>query len=230
MSTEMPPAGRDPAAAAKLQILATEHWTRTLTYNESLSRVTIFLSILSGGVIALALVAQVSRFGPAFIAIAIPLLSVVVVTGISTIGRLMQLNGDDFRWVVGMNRVRRAYLELHPELEPYFITSGHDDLPGALQTIGYPLATVRRVGSVLHTLQTLPGMLSVIVASVVGAIGALAALALGTPSWGVLLSAGAAFVIAMVWLTIWGRRGLRRTDPSLEPRFPSPPRESKANS
>jgi len=73
-------------------------------------------------------------------------------------------------------------------------------------------------------------MLSVIVASVVGAIGALAALALGMPSWGVLLSAGAAFVIAMVWLTIWGRRGLRRPDPSLEPRFPSPPRESKANS
>jgi len=234
MSTEMPPAGRDPAAAAKLQILATEHWsllaTRTLTYNESLSRVTIFLSILSGAVIALALVAQVSRFGPAFIAIAIPLLSVVVVSGISTIGRLMQLNGDDFRWVVGMNRLRRAYLEIHPELEPYFMTSGHDDLPGALQTIGYPLATGRRVGSVLHTLQTLPGMLSVIVASVVGAIGALAALALGTPSWGVLLSAGAAFVIAMVWLTIWGRRGLRRPDPSLEPRFPSPPRESKANS
>src|SRR5438445_12197780 len=142
MSTEMPPAGRDPAAAAKLQILATEHWsllaTRTLTYNESLSRVTIFLSILSGAVIALALVAQVSRFGPAFIAIAIPLLSVVVVSGISTIGRLMQLNGDDFRWVVGMNRLRHAYLELHPELEPYF-TAGHsDDLAGALQTIGYP--------------------------------------------------------------------------------------------
>jgi len=231
MSTEMPPAGRDPAAAAKLQILATEHWsllaTRTLTYNESLSRVTIFLSILSGGVIALALVAQVSRFGPAFIAIAIPLLSVVVVSGISTIGRLMQLNGDDFRWVVGMNRVRRAYLELHPELEPYFMTSGHDDLPGALQTLGYPLATGRRVGSVLHTLQSLPGMLSVIVASVVGAIGALAGLALGTPSWGVVLSAGAAFVIAMVWLTIWGRRGLRRPDPSLEPRFPSPPREKQ---
>src|SRR5256712_11157581 len=171
MSTEMPPAGRDPAAAAKLQILATEHWsllaTRTLTYNESLSRVTIFLTILSGAMIALALVAQVSRFGPAFIAIAIPLLSVVVFTGISTIGRLMRLNGDDFRWVIGMNRLRHAYLELHPELEPYFVTSPYDDLTGAVQTIGYPLATGRKVGSVLHAVQALPGMLSVIVASVV---------------------------------------------------------------
>jgi hypothetical protein len=143
---------------------------------------------------------------------------VVVFTGISTIGRLMQLNGDDFRWVVGMNRLRRAYMDLHPELEPYFTTGGYDDLPGALQTIG----TGRRVGSVFHTLQTLPGMLSVIVASVVGAIGALAALAIGLPSLGVVLVAAGAFVIAMVSLTFWGRRRLRRSDPNLEPRFPSP--------
>jgi hypothetical protein len=185
--------------------------------------VTIFLAILSGVLIALALVAQVSHFGPAFVAIAIPLLSVVAFVGVSTMGRLMQLNGDDFRWVIGMNRLRRAYLDLHPDLEPYFITSPYDDLPGALKTMGYSLATGRRVGSVLHALQVLPAMLSVIVASVVGAIGALAALAVGLPSWGVVLAAAVAFVIAMVWLTAWGRRVLRRADPSLEPRFPSPP-------
>jgi len=222
----MPPSGKDAAASTRLQILATEHWsllaTRSLTYTESLSRVTIFLTILSGAMIALALVAQVSRFGPAFIAIAIPLLSVVVFTGVSTIGRLMQLNGDDFRWVIGMNRLRHAYLELHPELEPYF-TAGHsDDLVGALQTIGYPTISRRRVGSLLHTLLVLPGMLSVIVASVVGAIGALAALAIGLPPLGVILLAAAAFVIALVSLISWGRRGLRRPDPSLAPRFPSP--------
>jgi hypothetical protein len=35
MSTDSPPAGREPGAAAKLQILASEHWsllaTRTMT-------------------------------------------------------------------------------------------------------------------------------------------------------------------------------------------------------
>jgi hypothetical protein len=226
MSNEMPPSGKDPAASTKLQILATEHWsllaTRSLTYTESLSRVTIFLTILSGAMIALALVAQVSRFGPAFIAIAIPLLSVVVFTGVSTIGRLMQLNGDDFRWVIAMNRLRHAYLELHPELEPYLTAGHYDDLPGALQTIGYPTISRRRVGSWLHTLLVLPGMLSVIVASVVAAIGALVALAIGLPPLGVILLAAAAFVIAMVSLISWGRRGLRRPDPSLAPRFPSP--------
>src|SRR5580765_7476200 len=119
MSTEMPPPGRDPATAGKLQILATEHWsllaTRSLTYTESLGRVSMFLGILSGAVIALALVAQADRFGMTFILIAILTLSVVLFSGVATIARLMSLNRDDFRWVLGMNRLRHAYLELHPE-------------------------------------------------------------------------------------------------------------------
>jgi hypothetical protein len=83
MSIDVPPAGGDSGAGAatRLQILATEHWsllaTRSLTYTEALNRVTIFLAILSGAVIALALVAQADHFGTAFSAIAILLLSVV---------------------------------------------------------------------------------------------------------------------------------------------------------
>ena len=139
MSTEIPPPGRDPAAAAKLQILATEHWsllaTRSLTYTESLGRVNMFLAILSGAVIALALVAQADHFGPTFISVAIFMLFVVLFVGVATVARLMALNRDDYRWVVGMNRLRNAYLELHPELEPHFVTSPYDDLPGALQSL-----------------------------------------------------------------------------------------------
>ena len=226
MSTEMPPAGRDPMSAAKLQILATEHWsllaTRSLTYTESLGRVNMFLAILSGGVIALALVAQADRFGSTFIGVAIVMLSVVFFAGVSTIARLMMLNRDDFRWVVGMNRLRHAYLELHPELEPNFITSQYDDLPGALQTLGIDITAGPRLGSVGHGLVTLPGLLSVIVAAVAGAIGALAAVAIGLPLLGVLLAGAAAFLLAGVWLGISRRRAFSRFGPSLEPRFPSP--------
>src|SRR5579864_6702487 len=121
MSTEFPPSR---AQSEALQILATEHWsllaTRALTYQESLGRVNMFLTILSGAVIALALVAQADHFGAAFISIAIFMLSVVFVVGVFTVARLMSLNRDDYRWVLGMNRLRKAYLELHPELEPYF--------------------------------------------------------------------------------------------------------------
>lgn len=227
MSTEIPPSGGEAGAGAKLQILATEHWsllaTRSLTYNEALSRVTIFLAILSGALIALALVAQADRFGPTFISIAIPMLAVVMFTGVATISRLITLNRDDYRWVIGMNRLRHAYLELHPELAPHFVASPYDDLPGALQTLGIDDLTVgRRLGSVLHVPQTLPGMLTVIVAAVGGAIGALTALAFAVPPPAIGLAAAAAFVLGVVLMGIWGRRSIKRFGPSLEPRFPSP--------
>jgi hypothetical protein len=221
----MPPHGSD---SGKLQILATEHWsllaTRALTYQESLGRVNMFLAILSGAVIALALVAQADHFGPAFISIAIFMLTVVGVTGIFTIARLMALNRDDFRWVLAMNRIRNAYLKLHPELETHFTTSPYDDLPGALQTLGIERSGMDRLGSVFHGLQTLPGMLSVIVAAVAGAIGGLIGLGFGAPVVVVLLLGILAFVASFVLMAIWGRRAVTRLDPGLLPRFPSPPK------
>jgi hypothetical protein len=226
MSSEMPPSGHDPVTASKLQILATEHWsllaTRSLTYTESLGRVNMFLTILSGAVIALALVAQADRFGTAFISIAIFMLSVVFVVGVFTVARLMSLNRDDFRWVIGMNRLRKAYLELHPDLEPYFTTSPYDDLPGALQTLGIDVTGSDRLGSMFHGLQTLPGMLSVIVAAVAGAVGALIGVGFAAPSVVVLLLGVVSFLLAFVFLAVWGRRAVRGLNPGLEPRFPTP--------
>lgn len=227
MSTDIPPSGREPAAASRLQILATEHWsllaTRSLTYSESLARVNIFLAILSGAVIALALVAQADRFGPTFISVAIPMLLVVLFAGVATISRLTALNRDDYRWVIGMNRLRHAYLEMHPELEPHFIASQYDDLRGALQTLGLDSMTDGRgLGSAFHLLQTLPGMLTVIVAAVGGAIGALAALAVAVPPFGAVIASAVGFVLVVVLMGIWGRRSVTAVPPSLVPRFPSP--------
>jgi hypothetical protein len=217
---------RPESTAAELQILATEHWsllaTRSLTYTESLGRVNVFLAILSGAVIALALVAQADHFGPTFIAIAILTLLVVMFAGVATIARLMQLNRDDYRWVVGMNRLRHGYLKIRPELEANFITSPYDDLPGALRTLGVDVTRSSGAGSMLHVFQTLPGMLSVIVAAVAGAMGALAGVAVGLPVVGVVLAAAVTFGVAALLMGLWGRRSFRNSDPSLEPHFPSP--------
>ena len=225
MSTEIPPAGRE--SSSKLQILATEHWsilaTRTLTYNESLSRVNIFLAILSSAVIALALVAQADHFGAAFISIAIPVLFIVLFTGVATIARLTRLNQDDYRWVIAMNRLRHGYLDLHPELEPNFTSSQYDDLRGALLTLGIDDSRAGvSLGSILHLPQTLPGMLTVIVAAVGGAITALVALAFGIPAAGVAVVAAVGFVLVLVLMAISGRGSYTRTPPSLQPRFPTP--------
>ena len=51
---------------------------------------------------------------PRFALLLIPLL---VVIGLATVVRLVQLNSEDVELVVGMNRLRRGYLDLAPELE-----------------------------------------------------------------------------------------------------------------
>jgi hypothetical protein len=222
--TDLPP--RDPAVSEKLQILATEHWsllaTRALTYQESLGRVSMFLTILSGAVIALALVAQADHFGTVFITVAIFMLTVVFFVGVATVRRLLMLNLDDYTWVVGMNRLRHGYLELHPELEQYFITSHHDDLAGNLKTVGLAPASAPLLGTIFHGFVTLPGMLGVIVASVGAAIAALAALGFGAPQYGVLLAGVAGFACVLGFVLWSGGRSYRRYGPSIEPRFPTP--------
>jgi hypothetical protein len=220
---------RQPPAASQseaLQILATEHWsllaTRSLIYQESLGRVNMFLGILSGAVIALALVAQASHFSPAFYAVAVFMLAVVFFTGIATVRRLNMLNRDDYHMVVGMNRLRHGYFDRHPELEQYFITSGFDDLRGALRTLGLEVETAQGLGSFFHGFVTLPGMVGVIVASVGGAIGGLAAVGFGAPPYVAILAGAAAFLATELFIYVTGRRSFRRFGPSMEPRFPTP--------
>ena len=121
-----------------LQILTTEHWSllsaRSLVYAEAMSRTSIFVAALTGAVVSLALVAQAADFGDAFVAFALVLLPVVYFLGVVTAVRLAQVNNEDARWMQGMNRIRHAYLELAPELEPYFVTSRYDDRAGVLQS------------------------------------------------------------------------------------------------
>ena len=134
--TETPPGvGSGPHT---LQILTTEHWSllaaRSLETTQAMSRASIFIAALSGAVVALALVAQATNFGAGFVAFALVLLPVVYFLGLATVARLGQINLEDARWMQGMNRIRHAYLELSPELEPYFVSSPYDE-PGRPSTV-----------------------------------------------------------------------------------------------
>src|SRR6266576_2307635 len=131
----------DPASPAmRLQILSTEHWSllasRSLAWNESFSRAGMFLSTLSGAIVALALVAQASGFGEAFTLFALVILPIVLFIGLATSIRLRASNYHEALCVIGMNRIRAAYLELAPDLERYFVMSAHDDLRGIGITMG----------------------------------------------------------------------------------------------
>lgn len=215
-----------PSQSEALQILATEHWSliasRSLIYQESFGRVNMFLAILSGAVIALALIAQADRFGSTFIAVAIFMLAVVFFVGVATVRRLLMLNRDDYVMVLGMNRLRHGYLERHPELEQNFTTSQYDDMLGGLRTMGIDVATGQGVGNVFHGFVTLPGMLGVVVAAVGGAIGALAASGFGAPVYGVIIVGAVVFAAVDLLIMRAGRRSFGGYGPGLESRFPTP--------
>jgi hypothetical protein len=117
-----PPEGADASTtgagispAMRLQILSTEHWSllasRSLAWNESFSRASMFLSTLSGAIVALALVAQATSFGQGFTLFALVILPVVLFIGMTTLIRLGGSNYHDAICVVGMNRIRAGYLE-----------------------------------------------------------------------------------------------------------------------
>jgi hypothetical protein len=209
-----------------MQILSTEHWsllaTRSLGYTDSFSRVNMFFSVLSGAVIALALIAQAGHFNETFLVAAILLLSIVIFVGVTTIARVGHLNSEDAHWVRGMNRIRHAYLELHPELGQYFVTGQHDDMRGMLTTLGLTNALPSSIGGIGHGLQTLPGMLTIIVAVVAGAWGALVAVAFGAPQALAIAAGGACFIFTAVSIGIFGRRSIMRLTKAAVPRFPTP--------
>jgi hypothetical protein len=205
--------------AVRAQILATEHWsllaTRTITWNESFSRASLFVTVLSAAGVALALVAQATGFGPSFRLFALLILPVVLLVGLATFLRLAAANVDDFGLVVGMNRLRHAYLELAPELEPYFVTGHHDDHASIMQSYGqsYRPGLSRGLGST-------PALVGAINAVVVGVIGALLAEVLGARATanvvvGLIAALGAAVGhTALVFRAMKSGRGSHR------PHFP----------
>ena len=107
-----------------------------MSWNEAFARASMFLSLLTGAVVALALVAQATAFGEGFVLFALLTLPVVLFIGLATYVRLLEINNEDYVWVRGMNRLRGAYLEIDPELAQYFITGATEDAVGIFRTFG----------------------------------------------------------------------------------------------
>ena len=208
--------------AMRLQILSTEHWSllasRSLAWNESFSRAGMFLSTLAGAIVALALVAQASDFGTGFVGFALVLLPVVYFLGWATIVRLSQVNLENARWVQGMNRIRNAYLQLAPELEPYFVTSRYDDDAGVLES------TIAHVGPTprYQPFVSAPGVVAVINSVVAGAMAGVAVMALDLGIAWSLVAGGIFFLASIGFFVVWARGRVGQFLSGSAPLFPTP--------
>lgn len=183
-AAELPPL-TEPATvpdAVRIQILATEHWsllaTRSMTWNEMFTRASMFLTVLSASVVALALVAQATDFGRWFTVFALLLLPVVLLLGIGTQIRLGAARREDVWLVQGMNRLRHGYLDIAPDLAPYFITDQHDDLAGVMRT---SFEEPRLSPAML--ISATPAIVGDLNGIVAGVLVALIGTSLGAPLW-----------------------------------------------
>jgi hypothetical protein len=159
------PALDDPRA---MQILGAEQASllaaRSLNQTEMAGRASMFVAALSGSIVAIAFVAQATRFGFETVAFALLLLPVVLFIGLTTFIRAVDLAAEEVRWVAALNLVRSAYAEAVPGLAPYFATLREDARSGVVATI----SPVREATTPWYGIATTPGVIAVI-DSVLGA-------------------------------------------------------------
>lgn len=232
MGTEpAPPAAAEGAtdasrAALRLQVLATEHWgllaTRAVAWNESFTRAGMFLSTLSGAIVALALVAQATAFGSGFFVFALVVLPVVLFIGLATVVRMGKTNYTDALCVIGMNRIRQAYLQVTPEVEPFLVMSPHDDLDSVNLSMGYAPGTSIIAGVVIST----PFVTSTINSVLGGVIGAIIAQQSGLASSWAIAAGMVGFFLVFGLQGLIAYRDISSGVAKYRPKFPAPPAES----
>jgi hypothetical protein len=212
----------DPRA---LQILSTEHWsllaTRSLAYNEAFSRAGMFLSFLSASLIVIGFMVGAQVSASAILPVAFVLLLADLYIGVATVGRLLGASVEELQCVRGMNRIRHAYAEMVPGLEPYFVSGFHDDARGVLATYGYD-AKPRTISNIFHGLTTTIGMVATIDAMIVGALGAVIAIGLGGGLAAALLLAVIGFLAGFGTFAVIGQRAAVGGQARAESRFPTP--------
>ncbi len=147
---------------ALLPALTTEHFTlqtaRNATIAETSSRTALFMGTVTGSVVALALVGQMSSGGPAFGLFALTMLPTVLALGLMTYARLVETALEDLAYARAIETIRGYYVGLDPLAAPYLLMS-HGPAPGPgpravthdgrFHLLGHAATTVAAVDGVL---------------------------------------------------------------------------------
>lgn len=189
-----------------MSFVTTEHFVlqgaRAATIAESTGRANMFLASVSGGLIALGLVATASRVGSAFYAFGLVLLPTLAFMGLVTFERSLQTAIKDVGLARRIDLLRRYYLDAAPELSQYL----PDYTPSeTLRIEGFMGAEHRQA------FRTIAGMIAVITAVLTGSAAALiAVLAFDHSLAAALISGGVVAVAVLVRLLRFQWSALRR--------------------
>lgn len=217
----------DPRA---VQILYAEHSnlasTRSLVYTEAFTRGGMFLGFMSMSFVALALLAQVLPVEDGFMPVAIFVLAFDLMIGITTYGRIVGANYEDYLAVYGMNRIRRGFTEIAPVVRPFVTSSIHDDMAGVMA--GYGNApTTTGLSAIVYALTTSGGMIGLIVSVIGSVLAFLVATSLGAQveiAVGIGAVAALAIFTGLAFMTVRFYAGVQARLPVL---FPTPPNDTR---
>ena len=190
----------DAQRSLRAQLLATEHWSllasRSTTQSEVLTRIAIFLTLVSAGLLTLGVLGNATQFRGWFGAAALGVLFLLVILGIVTQLRVFNTATEDMAYVLAMNRLRGAYLDLDPGLERYLLMSPADDEPGLERTY-FPFAARRRTQVFASSMM----MILIVEAALTGLfIGSLVFALTGSVPWAVAAGAAAAVLSFVGWM------------------------------
>jgi hypothetical protein len=111
---------------AAVTFVTTEHFTlqgaRSSTIAEATGRATMFLGTVSGGLVALGLMATATGIGAAIYAFGLILLPTLAFVGLVTFDRALQSGLDDYGYAQRIARLRGYYFEHAPELVGYLLS------------------------------------------------------------------------------------------------------------
>jgi hypothetical protein len=120
----------DPRPAA-VSFATTEHFTlqgaRAATIAESTGRASMFLFSVSGGLVALGLIATATRVGTAFYAFGLVLLPTLTFVGFVTFERALQSGIEDLGYARRIALLRGYYFDEAPELASYLMSVPEPD-------------------------------------------------------------------------------------------------------
>jgi hypothetical protein len=212
-------ASAGPPTAAAVTFVTTEHFTlqgaRSQTISEANGRMSIFLGAVSGGLIALGLMANAVQIGTAFYALALTLVPTLTFIGLVTYNRVLQNGLEDIIYAIRIARLRGFYFDHAPEVEPYLVSVSPENRM-AIEGAG------GGGGGWWQHFLTIAGMAAVLTSVLAGASVALLVAAIADHSLaGALAAGGAVAIVALAGMlrhlhVAWARH-LQRFDIGVRP-------------
>jgi hypothetical protein len=188
---DMPGQGNKPDSEpvpAAVTFVTTEHFTlqgaRSSTISESTGRAGVFLQAVSGGLVALGLVATAAKTGVAFYMFGLILLPTLAFVGLATFHRVLQSGIEDLGYACRIAQLRGYYFDHAAEVADY--------LPGSAEPLPTPGLGIR----LWQQFVTVAGMVAVITAVLCGSAGGLLAAVISGRSLVAALAVGVVVAVA----------------------------------